>query len=287
MNIIEKHHVAKLNKPTRLQDYSLEYFEFIATKSALKKAIKRNQILVDGQIASTGLWLEQGMEISYLNPKTKIQSIFKLKLEVVYEDQFLAIINKPSGYPTSGNFFKTITNALPFNLTKSTLPDALESPGPVHRLDNPTQGLLLIAKTIKAKSLLSKIFQDSEVKKTYRAIVYGHLAEKKIDVKQPIDHKPAHSIIQVQNSFTINNETFTLVKLKPMTGRTHQLRQHLQLIGHPILGDDLYLPEKLTSLPYKGLYLQSFQIEFWHPYLQRLLDINIDLPEKFVKFMTP
>lgn len=285
MNVIEEHHVEGLESPTRLQDYNLSNFNYISTKSALKKAIKRQQILINHQPTSTATWLENGMVISYISSENNVAKIFKLKLEVVYEDHFLAVINKPAGYPTSGNYFKTIEHALPFNLKKSKFPDALNSPVPVHRLDNVTQGLLLVAKTIQAKSLLSKAFQNQKITKSYRAICFGRFPKNTIEISQPIDEQQAKTIISVEDTMIINSEIFSLVHLNPITGRTHQLRKHLQLLQHPILGDQLYQGNFRTNLPHKGLYLQSFQLEFTHPIDKQLIKINIDLPEKFIKFI--
>ena len=225
------------------------------------------------------------MVISYISSENNVAKIFKLKLEVVYEDHFLAVINKPAGYPTSGNYFKTIEHALPFNLKKSKFPDALNSPVPVHRLDNVTQGLLLVAKTIQAKSLLSKAFQNQKITKSYRAICFGRFSENTIVISEPIDEQLAKTIISVEDTMIINSEIFSLVHLNPITGRTHQLRKHLQLLQHPILGDQLYQGNFRTILPHKGLYLQSFQLEFTHPIDKQLIKINIDLPEKFIKFI--
>jgi 23S rRNA-/tRNA-specific pseudouridylate synthase len=93
------------------------------------------------------------------------KKVFKLKLEVLLQDEYLAIVNKPSGIPTSGNYFRTVENALPYNLSPSTQIDALPHPRPVHRLDNPTSGLLLIAKTRTAQTILSRDLQNKTNKK--------------------------------------------------------------------------------------------------------------------------
>ncbi|QSS97784.1 RluA family pseudouridine synthase [Psychroflexus sp. ALD_RP9] len=285
MNLIEEHQVKCLKLPTRLQDYALTNFNYISTKSALKKAIKRKQILINHQPASTATWLENGMLISYISTENASPKVFRLKIEVVYEDHFLAVINKPAGFPTNGNYFKTIERALPFNLKKSDLPDALNFPVPVHRLDNQTQGLLLVAKTIQAKSLLSKAFQNQEIKKCYRAICFGGFSEKTIEINEPIDTHQAKTIISVEDSRVIQSQYFSLLHLTPITGRTHQLRKHLQFIQHPILGDQLYQGDFCTKLAHQGLYLQSFQLEFFHPFCKQLRKINIDLPKKFTKFI--
>ena len=148
MKIKEIHIVPQLSKEIRLQEYAASIFTSITTRSAVKKAIKKHRILINDEIGQTGDWILEGQKIELLQLENQ-QKVFELKLEVVYEDDHIAVINKPAGYPTSGNYFKTIKNALPFNLKSSKETDRLEAPQPAHRLDNPTSGILLCAKTNK------------------------------------------------------------------------------------------------------------------------------------------
>lgn len=286
--IIEKHLVQSLSQEMRLQDYAVHIFESIQTKSALKKAIKRGQVLINNKVAYTGDWVKIGYEISLLQPQEKSERpIFRLDLKVLFEDDYFAIIDKLPGFPTNGNYFKTIENALSYNLKSSVLKDKLSYPQPVHRLDNPTRGLLICAKTMHAKSKLSQLFQDHQVNKVYTAIVKGHFETQKLLIKDEVDNKEASTEVFVDQHFMIRNQRFTVLKLFPTTGRTHQLRKHLAGINHPILGDVLYDPDlKNCNEKSQRLYLQASGLKFEHPFKDQIIDINLDLPKKFSKFIT-
>lgn len=286
--IIEKHLVQSLSQEMRLQDYAVHIFESIQTKSALKKAIKRGQVLINNKVAYTGDWVKIGYEISLLQPQEKSERpIFRLEIKVLYEDDYFAIIDKPAGFPTNGNYFKTIENALSYNLKPSVLKDKLSHPQPVHRLDNLTRGLLICAKTMHAKSKLSQLFQVHQVNKVYTAIVKGHLETQKLLIKEEIDNKEAFTEVLVDQHFIKANDQFTVLKLYPTTGRTHQLRKHLAGINHSIIGDVLYdLDLKECNEKSQRLYLQASGLKFQHPFKDQIIDINLDLPKKFSKFIT-
>lgn len=286
--IIEKHLVQSLSGEMRLQDYAVHIFESIQTKSALKKAIKRGQILINSQPAYTGDWIKVGQEIALLQPEqTTIRSVFELPIAVIYEDAYFAVVNKPAGFPTNGNYFKTIENALSPNLTVSTLKDKLVYPQPVHRLDNPTRGLLICAKTMKAKSLLSQLFQEHDVDKSYTAIVKGHLKTETLIIEKQVDGKYAKTAVRVFSYFDNSGVAYTALRLYPTTGRTHQLRQHLAGIGHPIVGDTLYDSAlEVENNKSQRLYLQASGLKFVHPFNDQIIHLNLDLPKKFSKFIT-
>ncbi len=286
MTVIEEITIGQVSQPTRLQDIDLDQLSYIATKSALKKAIKRGQILLNGHEASTASWIETGMKLSFLQLNKPNQPVFKLDLNVVYEDEVLAVVNKPPGYPTSGHFFRTIEHCLPHNLSRSNQPDALSHFQPVHRLDNPTQGLLLVAKTSRSKSMLTQAFQEQAIHKAYRAICYGEFQANYKHITTPIDGQEAQTeVFKEQVIRRKNQEVFTLVRLKPKTGRTHQLRRHLQLVGHPIVGDSIYASHVEALTAHKGLFLQAFQLGFKHPEEQEIKVFRLELPKKFIKFI--
>ncbi|MGJ8659551.1 MAG: RluA family pseudouridine synthase [Cellulophaga fucicola] len=190
-------------------------------------------------------------------------------------------MNKPAGILVSGNSFKTIDNALEQNITKSNLPDATK-PRPVHRLDYPTTGLLLVGKTSASILALNKLFQNKEITKTYFAITIGSMP-KEGEINTNVDNKKAASIYRVLESVPSKKyEYLNLVKLFPKTGRKHQLRNHLASIGNPILGDAEYgIEGKIVKG--KGLYLHAYSLTFIHPFTNEKMNVIKDLPAKYGK----
>ena len=282
MTISETHKVPKLEKSIRLQEYGVGIFKTIPTKSGLKKALKKKLILVDGKIATTALFIS-GNELIELYKKGKDTTFkqFDFELDILFEDDYLAVIYKPSGILVSGNSFATIDNALLQNVTKSTLFDAVR-PRPVHRLDYPTSGLLLTGKTNSSIIALNQLFENKEIKKTYHAINIGKMNEKG-EINFPVDAKNAFTSYQVLK--TVISERFNflnLVELTPKTGRKHQLRKHLLAINNPILGDKEHFTDGLI-LNGKGLYLHASALKFKHPFTKEIINITKELPKKFKK----
>ncbi len=281
MHAIELHKVLpKLEKPIRLQEYAVGIFRSITTKSGIKKAIKRKLIKVNGNFSSTALFITGGENIELFQPKENINlKRLNLSLEVLFEDDYLAIINKPAGILVSGNKFRTIDNALSQNLKKSTKADTVK-PQPIHRLDYPTSGLLLIGKTSSSILFLNKLFENKEIQKTYFAITIGKMKQNG-NIDSPINHKKAFTKYKVIKTVISKRFYFlNLVKLYPKTGRKHQLRKHLLSLGNPILGDKEYYTENLILIG-KGLYLHAYSLKFIHPFTKKEICITKELPKKF------
>lgn len=277
---IETHNVPKLKKAIRLQEYAVGIFKTLPTKSGIKKAIKKELIFVDKKVTSTAQFINGGEVIELFKyEELPLFKRLKLNLEVLFEDDYLAVIYKPAGILVSGNSFITIDNALTQNLKKSLQPDAVR-PRPIHRLDYPTSGILLIGKTNAAIISLNKLFENKEVQKIYFAITIGKM-EQHGEVDFTIDEKKSLTKYEVLQ--TVKSERFNylnLVKLQPKTGRKHQLRKHLLAIGNPILGDKEYFKENLI-LNGNGLYLHASVLEFVHPFTKEKVFITKELPKKF------
>ena len=280
LDVIEIHKVSKLKKPIRFQEYGVGIFKTIPTKSGIKKGIKKKIIFIDGVLATTSKYIFGGEKIELFNADNQpgIKEL-KLNLKILFEDDYLAIIFKPVGILVSGNKLVTIANGLTHNLKKSKQPDAVK-PQPIHRLDYPTSGVLLIGKTSSAIRNLSQLFEKKEIQKTYIAISVGRM-EKTGVIKDLIDEKEAFTAFEVLRTVTSERfEFLNLVKLKPTTGRKHQLRRHLYSIGNPILGDkEYFLDHKILNG--KGLYLHASSLEFIHPFTKEKLLVTEELPKKF------
>lgn len=233
-------------------------------------------------VASTATFINGGEVIELIMPELEnSKKTVIYDLEVIYEDEFLAVINKPAGILVSGNKFLTIDSALPGNLKPSNQPDAVK-PHPVHRLDYPTTGLLLIGKTRTSIFRLNKMFENKKVAKTYFAVAIKRM-ESKGSIELPVDGKKCLSLFEVEHTVVSPRfEFLNLVKLTPKTGRRHQLRKHLSELGNPILGDKEYGLDSLI-LNGKGLYLHAYSLEFAHPFTGETMSIKKDLPPKFIK----
>lgn len=282
MKCIEKHTVPQQPQKIRLQEYAVGIFATVSTKSSIKKAIKKKLIFVDEKLASTGLFIKGGEIIELYQFEEK--ELFKrliLPLTVLFEDNYLAAIYKPAGIEVSGNKFVTIANGLQQNLQKSSLFDAVK-PQPIHRLDYPTSGVLLIGKTSASILTLSKLFENKKITKTYIAICIGTMKNNGI-IDTQIDNKPSISTYKVLQTVISKRFKFlNLVELQPKTGRKHQLRKHLFSIGNPILGDKDYGKEGLI-LNGNGLYLHAKTVEFIHPFTEEKMTITSEIPKKFKK----
>ena len=260
-------------------------FNAVITKSALKKALKKQYITVNDVIATTATFINGGecIRLSIPNdsiPKKKL--VFKLK--VLFEDEYLAVIHKPAGILVSGNSFKTIANALTQNIKISSQPDAT-IPQPVHRLDFATTGVLLIGKTSSSIRALNKMFENKELKKTYFAITIGEM-NCQGEISSEIDGKKSQSNYTLLQS--VPSKRFgqlNLLQLAPQTGRRHQLRIHLSNIGNPILGDKEYGIENFI-LNAKGLYLHANSLQFIHPFTNEEVHIKDEFPLRFKKIFS-
>lgn len=286
MNIIETHIVSEKQERIRIQEYAVNIFDSISTKSALKKAIKQNRVLLNGEVSHTADFIKIGDEIALLQKKTIHKKPYYLDFQIIFEDDFLAIVNKPSGISVSGNKFATMANALPNQLLSSVQSDAI-MPYPVHRLDYPTSGLLLVAKTASTQRLLHTIFEDRKIEKTYFAVAIGKMDSHSGEINHPIENKSAITKYKVIKSLKSERfEFLNLVELKPITGRTHQLRKHLFYLGNPIMGDKQYfLPEKIHKG--NGLYLHAKSLRFKHPKTNEVIFCDSDLPKKFKRLFIP
>lgn len=280
---IESHTVPIVSERVRLSDYIPGIFTSLPSRKASKKAIKNGLVTINGSKGFTGDYLigEEILDL-YQSPIQNKKPSIDLKLTVLFEDDYLAIVYKPAGIVVSGNKKFTLENALAFNLKKCSQKDALQRPEPVHRLDYPTSGALLIAKTSKVLIDLNAMFEAKTIQKMYIAVTMGLQSESGI-IETDIDDKPSKTIYKVLESMSSQKYgALNLMELQPCTGRRHQLRKHMASIGNPIFGDLLYGKEGENGKG-NGLYLHAFSIQFQHPITGKEISIHAPLPKKFIQ----
>ena len=270
-------------KSFRLCDLTPGTFSTIPSKKAMKNMLKKGLVKVNNNRGYSGSFIEAGDVIDLYQDTSAIENspVIDLKLDVLYEDAFLAIINKPAGVEVSGNKKWTIKNALSSNLEVSLEKDAV-SPLPIHRLDYPTSGALLIGKTASCIVFLNKLFEKREIKKEYLAVTIGEMKSKGV-LNTPVEEKESEAFYEVLES--VESPRFShlnLIRLTPETGRKHQLRVQLSENGTPILGDLLYGKEGLF-LKGKGLYLHAHSLRFTHPITQEQLEVEAPFQKKYLK----
>lgn len=218
-----------------------------------------------------------------------------IPLEVVYEDEDLAVINKPVGlvvHPAPGHFEHTLVNTL-LNRFQSLSDINPVRPGIVHRLDKETSGLLVVAKNNFAHLALTEQFSKHSIKRKYIAVVKGRIEFDENIIEAPIGRHPVKKK-NMSVSFGASTkyaktyyrtlrrtEKFSVLELEPFTGRTHQLRVHLAFIGHPVLGDKKY-GKNDTFL---RLALHARSIGFSHPRSKKFLEFSSDTPKEFEQFL--
>lgn len=243
----------------------------------IRRAIQRGQINVNTSRVASNYQVSPGDQI-YIHIDTANKEVPEFEIPIVREDDHYAVLNKPAGINVSGGRGLTITDSLGYILRESAEADALLVCKAVHRLDKPTSGLLLIAKTRQALRALSKQFEDRSIEKTYTALVHNRISSNgKIDFS--LSGKAALTYYNPETNFVSAGGDLTLVHLNPKTGRTHQLRKHMAFIGHPILGDIKYGDTK--GKEQEGLMLCATKLVFSHPLLKTSVRCEIGLPEFF------
>ena len=274
----------------RLDSYLSEELEM--SRSKIQKLLKENKILVNDKNENSSYLVKLNDKIEVLEeelnytPKVEPEDI---PLDIIYEDDDLLIINKPSGmvvHPAPGHYSGTLVNALLFHYGKLT--NDMERPGIVHRLDKDTSGLMLVAKNDEMLDKLSNMISKKEVERKYLAIVTGSFPNDSGTIDAPIgrdeNNRQKMAVTDKNSKDAITHfkvlERFkntTLLECKLETGRTHQIRVHMAYINHPVLNDPLYGKGKTPF----GQMLHSYSIKFNHPRTNKLLEYTKETPQEF------
>lgn len=268
----------------RLVDFLVGKFQETMTRSASKKIVKSNRIEVNGVQQGTPYIPKVGDEIVLLDSFDNPPKPYHLRVDVLAEDDDFAVVWKPAGLSTSGNMFKTLEATLTLSVSESQSSDKLPWPRVAHRLDAPTSGVVLVAKTYTALRSFKEAFATNRISKEYHAIIQGKHNDI-IVIEEPIDGKESKSeLVPVRSVESLKSGFLSLVQLKPITGRTHQLRKHCAFLGTPILGDRLY-GDPNNNLLHKGLFLSSTRIKFVHPVSKEIIEVIADIPSKFLSLL--
>lgn len=312
----------KGQEPMRIDKFLMQRIEN-ASRNKIQQAIEQNLVLVNGAPVKSNHKIKPGEEIIVFDTRSAESTEIlpeNISLDIHYEDDDLLIINKPAGmvvHPGSGNYSGTLANALAWYLAPTTKekesPVDLPRIGLVHRIDKNTSGLLLVAKNELARQKLSAQFKAHTVHRRYQAIAWGDFEEdegkieahigrnlrfrKKMDAFPEGDYgKPAITHYKVLERF----HYVTLLEFRLETGRTHQIRVHTRLIGHPLFNDEIYGGDRIVkgtvytkykqfvencfkNLPRQALHAK--ELGFIHPTSGEEMYFNSNLPEDFQKVL--
>lgn len=286
------------NDGIRIDKYLLDKLDI--SRNKIQKLINDNNILVNGKSvkASYIVRVDDLIECDFLY-KEKIDILPEdIPLDIVYEDDDLLVVNKPSGmvvHPAVGNYSHTLVNALMYHCNNLSQVNGVIRPGIVHRIDADTSGLLLVAKNDMAHVDLAKQISEKSVKREYIALVDGVIKEDTATIDAPIgrdvknrkkmcvtadNSKDAITNIKVIERY----KNSTLITCSLLTGRTHQIRVHMNYIGHSVINDPVYGSKKLVD-PLFGQMLHARKIGFVHPRTHEYMEFSCEPPEKFLNIL--
>lgn len=267
------------------------------SRSLVQKLIKDELVLVNGEVVKTNYSVADGDEIDVkqLDVVDNTNIIPQpMDLDIVYEDDDLLVINKPSGlvvHPAPGHYQDTLVNGLLAYSNKLSDINGEFRPGIVHRIDKDTSGLLVICKNNETHEALANQLSDKTLFRQYLAIVHGEIEEDEGEIIAPIGRDPrdrvkmavvAKNSKEAQTNFKVleRYDHYTLVSCNLLTGRTHQIRVHFDFINYPLVGDPLYGIK--PTIDTKGQALHAYKLGFIHPRSGEYMEFEAKPPQEFV-----
>lgn len=268
------------------------------SRTMIQELIKENYVHVNKETAKSNYTVQVDDQIVVSIPKPVDSEAMPqdLNIDILYEDEDLAVVNKPQGmvvHPAAGHADGTLVNALLFHIKDLSGIGGVVRPGIVHRIDKDTSGLLMIAKNDHTHEALSDQLKNKTPLREYTALVHGIIPHEDGTIDAPIGRspkdrkkfdvvdngKPSVTHFKVLERFS----DYTLVSLRLETGRTHQIRVHMAYIGFPLAGDPLYGPRK--TLSGNGQFLHAGGVGFTHPTTQEEMEFHAPLPENFQRVL--
>ena len=290
----------------RLDAFLHESFEL--SRSYAKELVEEGHVLVNSKQVKASYKLKLGDDLDITIPEAQEIDIIAqdIPLDIVYEDEDLAVINKPIGmvtHPAPGLYEDTLVNALLFHFKDSlSVINGKQRPGIVHRLDKDTSGLILVAKNNESHESLANQIQEKTCKRFYHALVQGKFkqeSKKAIEINKPIGRdpkqrnkmavitspnvksRPAVTYAKVLEHLSFKEASYSYVECELKTGRTHQVRVHLSSLRYPILGDLTYGAKRNTHIKIERPLLHAKKISFMHPKTKQEMFFEIDLADDF------
>ena len=268
------------------------------SRTKIKKMIDDGNATIDGKPARSSSAILQGQTIKLIIkdgfPSTSLTP-FEMNLDVIFEDENIIIINKPSGltvHPSPNNASRTLANAIIFNYPEIKFPGTTFRPGIVHRLDKNTSGIIVVSKNEDTHIQISNQFKTKQVNKTYVALVDGHITPQEAIIeanigRHPTDRKKMCVIEGGKHSVTKYKEITrypknSLLEVSPLTGRTHQIRVHLDSIGYGIVGDELY---GKSNRNLERQFLHAKKIGFLMPFSNKYVEFECPLAQDLATFL--
>ena len=271
------------------------------SRSAISKNIEKGLITVNGKSVSKSYKVCSDDEVCVTVEEPKELDVVPqdIKLDIVYEDDDLLVVNKPKGmvvHPAAGNYTDTLVNALLFHCKDSLSGiNGVLRPGIIHRIDKNTSGLLIVAKNDVSHRFLAEQIKEHSFTREYLTIVYGNIKDECGTVDAPIGRHPVdrkkmcvtqknskHAVTHYEVLERLNG--YTMLRCKLETGRTHQIRVHMAYIGHPVAGDDVYGPKKVIK-SLEGQCLHAHKIGFIHPTSKEYMEFSSEIPDTFSDFL--
>lgn len=265
------------------------------TRSRVQNLLQEEHILVNGKSVKNNYKVKSNDEITLLLPPDEVLDVEAedIPIDICYEDHDVIVINKGKGmvvHPAVGNQKGTLVNALLFHCKDLSGINGVMRPGIVHRIDKDTTGLLIVAKNDHAHQELVKQLQDKSVERLYYALVHGVIPHEHGTIDAPIGRDPkdrqkmgvvAENSRDARTHFTVLERfaDYTLVECRLETGRTHQIRVHMQYIKHPVVGDQKYSYRKTMDVG--GQLLHAHRLTFVHPVSHERISVEAPMPEVF------